>query len=97
MIIYLDSDYRCHLEGDDSMMPIETDAFDGKCKQYIEGFRFIPKGETWKRSDGVIFSGEMISPAENYSTLLRAQQQYEADVTQMDDMKAALDILGVSE
>lgn len=77
--IYLDSDFRCHLTNDGTMTAIETDAFDGKANAYIEGYRYIPEGQTWTRSDGVIFQGLMISPAENYSSLKKAQEQYELD------------------
>lgn len=82
MIIYLDSDYRCHLSNDGTMIAVETDVFDGKCKTFIEGFRYIPDGEEWTRSDGVVFRGEMISPAEDYSRLEKAQRQYELDEAQ---------------
>ena len=79
------------------MRQVNTDIFDGKCKAYIEGYRFIPTGEKWIRSDGVIFSGLMVSPAENYSILLRLQEQYEADKAVTSDMEEALEILGVTE
>ena len=79
MTIYLDSDFRCHLTDDGTMTVIETDAFDGKANAYIEGYRYIPEGQTWTRSDGVIFQGLMISPAENYNSLIKAQEQYELD------------------
>lgn len=77
MKIYLDSDFRCHLEDDGTMKAVETDVFDGKCKEFIEGYRFVPNGETWIRDDGVIFVGEMISPAENFIILDKLQKQYE--------------------
>lgn len=79
MIIYLDSDFRCHLINDGTRRPVETDAFDGKCAAYIEGYRFVPAGESWTRSDGAVFNGLMISPAEDYSRLEKAQRQYELD------------------
>ena len=41
MTIYLDSDFRCHLVDDGTRSPIETDAFDGKCASYIEGYRYV--------------------------------------------------------
>lgn len=97
MTIYLDSEYCCHLDNGGTRMAIETDAFDDKCKAFIEGYRFIPKGETWMRSDGVQFTGEMISPAVDYDGLVRAQEQYEEDLAQMSDMATALEILGVTE
>ena len=97
MKIYLDSDFRCHLDNDGTRTAVETDAFDGKCKTFIEGYRFVPSGETWIRSDGVQFAGEMISPAVDYEGLAKAQQQYEEDRSQMADMQTALEILGVTE
>ena len=96
MLIYLDNDYRCHLTNDGTMREIDTDAFDGKCKMFIEGFRYIPEGETWKRPDGVEFPGLMAAPFDDYTILRKAQEQYEEDLAQMEDMQNALAILGVS-
>lgn len=61
------------------MKEANTDFFDGKSAVFIEGYRYIPDGESWTRSDGVMFYGEMITPAENYARLEKAQQQYEED------------------
>lgn len=77
MTIYIDTDFRCHLEDDGTMKAVETDVFDGKCKEFIEGYRFVPNGETWVRDDGVIFKGKMVSPAENFIILDKLQKQYE--------------------
>ena len=79
MRIYLDSDFRCHLSNDGSLRSADTDFFDGKCKEFIEGYRFVPFGESWTRSDGAVFYGQMIAPAEDYTHLEKAQRQYEAD------------------
>ena len=79
MTIYLDNDYRCHLTDDGTMQAVETDLFDGKCQTYIEGYRLVPDGQTWTRPDGTVFHGQMIAPAENYSRLKKAQEQYERD------------------
>lgn len=79
MTIYLDSEYRCHLMDDGTMRAVETDVFDGRCAAFIEGYRYVPAGESWTRADGAIFHGEMIAPAEDYARLEKAQQQYEAD------------------
>ena len=70
MIIYLDSDFRCHLADDGTMTAVETDAFDGKEKVYIEGYRYVPAGQTWTRSDGVEFQGLMIAPAKNFDRIM---------------------------
>jgi hypothetical protein len=79
MTIYLDSDFRCHLADNGSMRPVETDFFDGKCAAFVEGYRLVPEGESWTRADGAVFRGYMIAPAEDYSRLAKAQQQYECD------------------
>lgn len=76
--IYIDSDFKCHVSNDGTMTAIETDVFDGKCDTYVEGFRFVPHGESWTRSDGVTFHGEMIAPWQDYNVLQAYQKQYEA-------------------
>lgn len=70
MIIYLDSDYRCHLSNDGTMIAVETDVFDGQPKEYIEGYRYVPEGKTWIRPDDVQFSGLMVAPAINYDRIM---------------------------
>ena len=75
--IYLDSDFKCHISGDDTMISVETAAFDGKCDGYIEGYRFVPGGKTWVREDGAIFAGEMIAPWKPWDELDKAQREYE--------------------
>lgn len=77
--IYIDTDYKCHVSPGESLTPVETDAFDGKCDTYIEGYRFVPSGEVWTRSDGVEFTGEMISPWKPWSELDEAQRVYERE------------------
>lgn len=78
-MIYLDSEFICHLTNDGTMREVHTDVFDGKCKSFIEGYRFVPEGESWTRDDGEVFPGEMIAPAEDYAALEKAQRQYEWD------------------
>lgn len=75
--IYLDSEYKCHVTNDGTMTAVETDVFDGKCQTFIEGYRFVPSGESWTRSDGVVFHGEMVAPWKDYNELDAAQREYE--------------------
>ena len=87
--IYIDTDYVCHTANPDgTFREVGTDAFDGKCDSFIEGYRYVPEGETWTRSDGVEFEGEMVAPAVDYEPLGIAQAQYERK-----DMENALAIL----
>lgn len=99
MKIYLDKDYRCHTSNDGTMREVETEFFDGKCTRFIEGYRYIPSGESWTRSDGVTFQGEMISPWKDYNLLAAYQEAYEeakAEVAvELEDKTAALNALGV--
>ena len=75
--IYIDSDFKCHVTDDGTMTAVETDFFDGKCDAYIEGYRFVPAGETWTRDDGVVFHGKMISPWKDFAELDAEQREYE--------------------
>lgn len=77
--IYIDSDFKCHVSAGDGLTAVETDAFDGKCDSYIEGYRFVPAGSTWMREDGVEFPGEMISPWKDWQELDDAQREYEQE------------------
>lgn len=102
MTIYIDADYKCYLTDDGAMTAVETDVFDGKCQTYIEGYRFVPAGETWTREDGEQFTGEMVSPWVDWGTLDAAQRVYEREQlaalqAQNADMAAALEVLGVTE
>lgn len=89
--IYIDSEFKCHIFDDGTMTAVETDFFDGKCDTFVEGYRFVPSGESWTREDGVVFHGEMIAPWEPYSELDTAQREHERQ--QMADMENALAIL----
>ena len=93
-MIYIDSDFKCHVTDDGTMTAVETNAFDGKCPAYIEGYHFVPAGKTWTRSDGKVFYGEMISPWKPWQELDKAQRAYERE--QLADALAALAILGVN-
>ena len=68
--IYLDNNFICHLTNDGTMQEIETDIFDGQADEYIKGYRFIPEGQSWTRSDGTVFYGVMIAPAINYNQIM---------------------------
>lgn len=88
MTIYIDNDYKCHVTDDGTMTEVETTAFDGMCTEYIEGYRYVPAGQTWTRSDGVEFTVKMISPWRDWAELDAAQREYERQ--QLADMQAAL-------
>ena len=84
--IYVDSEFKCHVTDDGTMTVVETDFFDGKCDAFIEGYRFVPNGAVWTRSDGVEFHGEMISPWKDYAELDAAQRAYERQLLEEYEM-----------
>lgn len=100
MKIYIDTDFKCHPSNHDgSYTPVETDFFDGKCDAYIEGYRYIPDGETWTHPDGVVFHGEMIAPRMDWRALDTIQREYERDQLvayelALSEIEAALGVSG---
>lgn len=99
--IYLDSEYKCHLDDDGMMTAVETDFFDGMCDAMVEGYRLVPPGHSWTREDGVVFAGEMIAPWKPWEALDAAQREYEraryeALAAELADARQALAILGVN-
>ena len=79
MKIYIDSDFKCYTASADGLTAVETDFFDGKCPEFVEGYRFVPDGQTWTRPDGAEFRGEMVAPWEPLEKLDRLQMAYEQE------------------
>ena len=93
--IYIDSEFKCHTTNPDgTFREVETDFFNDKCEAFIMGYRFVPAGESWTRSDGQVFTGEMIAPWKDYAELDAAQREYEKAL--IADMQNALLRLGVT-
>lgn len=90
MKIYIDSDYKCHISLADGLTAVETDAFEDKCSRYIQGYRFVPAGESWTREDGHTFTGEMIAPWRDYAILAEFQSIYEEELAKAVEEIAAL-------
>ena len=96
MTIYIDNDYKCYVSAAEGRRAIETDAFNGKCPEWIESFRFVPAGETWTRGDGEVFTN-MVSPWKDLGEAYAAQAayvtaqnaQYESALTEIE---AALEV-----
>lgn len=80
MKIYIDDEFCCHTVNLDGVYTeAETGFFDGKCADFIEGYRFVPAGASWTREDDVVFTGEMIAPWKPYGELDIAQRAYEQE------------------
>lgn len=84
--IYLDGDFKCRLTDHGTGKAVETSFFDGKCDAYIEGYRFVPAGESWVRGDGAVFCGEMITPWKDDVQLDAAQRAYERQLLEEYEM-----------
>ena len=78
--------------------------FDGKCTEFIEGYRYVPSEETWTRKDGQTFKGEMITPCRDYSQISeiqtavdRAQAQAQQTITEYEQALTEIEkALGVT-
>ena len=93
MTIYIDSDYRCRIADDGTRRAFDVPFFDGKCPEWIESYRFVPEGDTWTREDGEVFTN-MVAPWKDLSEAYAAQAAYVT--AEVEDMRAALDLLGVT-
>ena len=98
--IYIDSDFKCHITDDGTMTAVSTDFFDGKCDNFVMGYRLIPEGRSWIREDGVVIRGLTIFPWKDYAILAAYQEQYEAmslDAETLEKAKAYDVMTGVTE
>ncbi len=90
MIIYIDSDYKCYTTDDGTRRAFDVTFFDGKCAEFVEGYRYVPSGETWTRADGQTFTGEMITPWRDYSGLTAIQTAVDRAQAQTDEQISVL-------
>lgn len=83
-MVYIDFNYKCHTTNPDgTFREVETDFFNGKCTEFIEGY-------CYDDSKGYV----QIYPWKPYSELDAAQREYERAL--IVDMQNALNKLGVS-
>ena len=86
------------------MREFDLPFFDGKCAEFVEGYRYVPSGETWTRKDGQTFKGEMIAPCRDYSQISeiqsavdRAQTQSQQTITEYEQALTEIEkALGVT-
>ena len=64
--IYVDSDFKCHVADDGTRKAVETDFFDGKCEQFVEGYCYDTR-------NGYV----QIYPVLPFGELDSAQREYE--------------------
>lgn len=86
----IDNDFKCYTSNAGTMVAINLEFFDGKCKAFIEGFRCIPATDASGNEIYTVFAWREFSLLEEF------QRQYEGLIAQQEDMKAALELLGVT-
>ena len=65
-MIYIDSDYKCHVNNDGTMTAVEGSFFEGKCDTFVEGY-------CYDNRNGYV----QIYPWKLYNELDAAQREYE--------------------
>jgi hypothetical protein len=90
MTIYLDAEFKCHADNGEGLRAIEADEFNGMCPEFIEGYRYVPEGESWVREDKTEFTGLMVAPWKAYDELATAQAAYERGLAEADEALAAM-------
>lgn len=79
MLVYIDKEYKCYTAKAKGRTAVEVPWFDGKCKEFIEGYCFIPAAEN---------RNEAAYPWKRYEDLAAAQiayekEQYEAAIDEL--------------
>lgn len=80
--VFIDSEFKCHTADDGTMTAVETEFFDGKCDAIIDGYCFVPAGESFTREDGAVFHGELAFPWKPWEELDAAQRAYERELAE---------------
>lgn len=76
--IYVDAENHCHVTGGDGLKAVETDYFDGKCDEYVQGYYYDVE-------NGILY------PFVPFEQLENAQREYERE--RLADAEEALAIL----
>lgn len=85
MKIFIDNDFKCHIFSDGTMREFDIEFFDGKCDEFIEGYRYVPSGEVWTRDDGQRFTGEILAPWKELSQLMFVQSAVDRTQAEADE------------
>lgn len=86
--VFIDSEYNCHTNNPDGIFREIVDPFfDDKCQTFIEGYKYVPVGESWISPNGEVFTG-VITNWKPYSELYSAQREYEKQL--LAEYKSAL-------
>lgn len=78
MVIYIDTQYRCHKEAAPDRRPFDIPTLDGKVADYVEGFLYLPDGERTTLPSGAVVEGPYltaIQPAAALAARQRGEEQ----------------------
>lgn len=70
MTIYIDAEHKCHVSNDGTMREFNVPFFEGKCKTFVEGYKYFPE------------SGSIYTPWRDFALLEEFQTQYEAQLAE---------------
>ena len=70
MIVYIDKENKCHMNAAVDRTVVDVPWMDGKCREFIEGYCFIPADDT---------HNEAAYPWKRYEDLMAAQSVYEKE------------------
>lgn len=81
MKIYIDINdgFKCYGSPADGLHEVEESLFDGKCPEFIEGYRCKPVGYTWTDGHGNVYDEncKVLAPWKNNTELEKAQLEYD--------------------
>lgn len=79
MLIYLDSENKCHIEKTEGFQEVlAPEIFKGKCRTFIEGFKYFPIGTI--NYNGETYGNGNYYPWRALALLNEFQAQYEAQL-----------------
>lgn len=79
MKIYIDTNdgFKCYPTNTGGLLEYEESFFDGKCPEFIKGYRLIPAGEKWILPNGIFLKGLIVVPWKDHNYLQTIQEAYE--------------------
>lgn len=98
MKIYIDTDdgFKCYTTDTGGLLEYEEPFFNGKCPEFIESYRCKPVGYELVTENGEVVQTncKLVAPWKDLSEAYAAQAAYVT--AEVEDMRAALDLLGVT-
>lgn len=98
MKIYIDTNdgFKCYPTNTGDLLEYEEPFFNGKCPEFIESYRCKPVGYELITENGEVIQTDckLVAPWKDLGEAYAAQATYVT--AEVEDMRAALDLLGVT-